>query len=49
MAFTDSYKHMESLGGKRLQFFLTLFTHAMPGTQASDNIILYSICTHISP
>ena len=35
----DSYKHMECLGGMRLQFFflliVTLFTHAAPGTQAS--------------
>ena len=23
IAFTDSYKHMECLGGMRLQFFLT--------------------------
>ena len=35
MAFTDSYKHMECLGGMRLQFFFTLFTRATPGTPAS--------------
>ena len=35
MAFTDSYKHMSCLGGMRLQSFLTLFTHATPGTPAS--------------
>ena len=35
MAFTDSYKHMECLGGMRLQFFFfTLFTRATPGTPA---------------
>ena len=27
--------HMECLGGMRLQFFLTLFTRATPGTPAS--------------
>ena len=27
--------HMECLGGTRLQIFLTLFTHATPGTPAS--------------
>ena len=27
--------HMECLGGIRLQFFLTLFTRATPGTPAS--------------
>ena len=35
MVFTVSYKHMKCLGGMRLQFFLTLFTRAMPGTPAS--------------
>ena len=35
MAFTDHYKHMECLGGMRLQSFLTLFTRAMPGTPAT--------------
>ena len=40
MAFTDIHKHMECLGGMRLQSFLTtvmvtLFTHTMPGTPAS--------------
>ena len=29
-------KHMECLGGMRLQFFLTLLTRATPGTPASD-------------
>ena len=28
-------KHIECLGGMRLQFFLTLFTRATPGTPAS--------------
>ena len=28
-------KHMECLGGMRLQFFLTLLTCAKPGTPAS--------------
>ena len=28
-------KHTECLGGMRLQFFLTLFTRATPGTPAS--------------
>ena len=36
IAFTDSYKHMECLGGMRLQSF-TLFTRATPGTPASYN------------
>ena len=35
MVFTDSYKHMACLGGMRLQSFLTLFTRATLGTQAS--------------
>ena len=37
IAFTDSYKHMECLGGMMLQSFLmvTLFTRATPGTPAS--------------
>ena len=35
MVFTDNYKHTECLGGMRLQFFLTLFTCAPPGTPAS--------------
>ena len=35
IAFTDSYKHMECLGGMRIQFFLTLLTRATPGTPAS--------------
>ena len=37
IAFTDSYKHMECLGGMRLQSFLmvTLFTRATPGNPAS--------------
>ena len=33
--FTDSYQHMECLGGMRLQVFKTLFTCATPGTPAS--------------
>ena len=39
--FTDSYKHMECLGGMMLQSFLmvTLFTRATPGTPASIYII----------
>ena len=28
-------KHIQCLGGMRLQFFLTLFTRATPGTPAS--------------
>ena len=38
IAFTDSYKHMECLGGMRLQSFLTndyLVNRATPGTPAS--------------
>ena len=38
MTFTDSYKHMEYLGGMRLQFFLTnchFVYRAMTGTPAS--------------
>ena len=37
ITFTDSYKHMECLGGMMLQSFLmvTLFTRATPGTPAS--------------
>ena len=31
----DGGKHIECLGGMRLQFFLTLFTRAAPGTPAS--------------
>ena len=38
IAFTDSYKHMECLGGMRLQSF-TLFTRATPGTPAS--LVIY--------
>ena len=40
IAFTDSYKHMECLGGMMLQSFLmdTLFTRATPGTPASEPI-----------
>ena len=40
ITFTDSYKHMECLGGMMLQSFLmvTLFTRATPGTPASVNI-----------
>ena len=34
MAFTDCCKHMECLGGMRLQMD-TLFTRATPGTPAS--------------
>ena len=40
IAFTDSYKHMECLGGMRLQSF-TLFTRATPGTPASIFINMY--------
>ena len=29
-------KHIECLGGMRLQFFLTLFTRATPGTPAGE-------------
>ena len=42
-AFTDSYKHMECLGGMRLQFPLTLFTHAMQGAPA-NSIIKCMMC-----
>ena len=37
ITFTDSYKHMECLGGMMLQSFLmvTLFTRATSGTPAS--------------
>ena len=35
MVFTVSYKHMQCMGGMRLQSFLTLFTHATSGTPAS--------------
>ena len=35
VAFTDSYKHMECLGGMMLQSILNLFTRATPGTLAS--------------
>ena len=31
----DGGKHIECLGGMRLQFFLTLLTRATPGTSAS--------------
>ena len=31
-------KHIECLGGMRLQFFLTLFTRATPGTPANLSI-----------
>ena len=32
LVFIDCQKHMECLGGMRLQSFLTLFTRATPGT-----------------
>ena len=37
-------KHIECLGLMRLQFFLTLFTRATPGTPASSNYNEFSTC-----
>ena len=37
----DGGKHIECLGGTRLQFFLTLLTRATPGTSASIIYICY--------
>ena len=46
ITFTDSYKHMECLGGMMLQSFLmvTLFTRATPGTPASYYYYCLSVC-----
>ena len=41
--FIDGYD--ESLGGMRLQFFLTLFIHATPGTPPSISIKVLTICS----
>ena len=50
--FTDGYDemlggHMECLGGKKLQFFLTLFTHATPGTPASLSILIKQVIVYL--
>ena len=47
MAFIDSYKlkHMECLGGMRLQSFLNLFACATPGAPASSVLFVTPIFT----